>query len=163
MKTVSEADARNVALSFVRELGLSISADAENELATKVHQALRIDPDSRTAVVVDSAGNPMVTVASDGSVVDLSPRDFVASVAARLGADTEVAHAQNNGGATTVTERMRATLESRKANRKALAAQEAARGPNPWMADHINRSRQGLIQNLDPDLAARMRQEAGVR
>lgn len=164
MKPVSENDARTIALQFVRELGLSLSTKAEAELAAQVHQALRFDPNSRTAVVVDSAGHPMVKVGSDGTVDDLSPFDFVAQAAARLGANPKTSskpQPQNKVGMTT-TERMRAAIEGRRANRKELAAQEAARGPNPWSPKTINRSRQGLIANLDPDLAARMKHEAGV-
>jgi hypothetical protein len=165
MKNVSETDARTVALQFVRELGLSLSTEAENELAVQVHEALRFDPNSRTVVMVDSAGHPMVKVGSDGTVDDLSLLDFVAQAAARLGATPKAQSKpkpQSKGGMT-ITERMRASIEGRRANRKELAAQEAARGPNPWAQKTINRSRQGLITNLDPDLAARLRQEAGVQ
>jgi len=164
MKQISETDARTVAQSFIRELGLSLSTEAESELAAEVHNALRLDPNSRTAVVVDASGHPMVKVGSDGTVDDLSPFDFVAQAAARLGAKPKALskpQPQNKGGMTT-TERMRAAIEGRRANRKELAQQEAARGPNPWSPKTLNRSRQGLIANLDPDLAARLRQEAGV-
>lgn len=164
MKNVSESDARTIAAQFVRELGMTLTPEAENELAHQVHQALRFDQNSRTAVVVDASGHPMVKVGSDGTVDDLSPFDFVAKAAARLGAKPKTSskpQPQSKAGMTT-TERMRAAIEGRRANRKELAQQEAARGPNPWAPKSINRSRQGLIANLDPDLAARLRQEAGV-
>lgn len=162
MKTVSENDARSIATQFVREIGMSLTPEAENELAAQVHNALRIDPASRVVVVVDGNGHIVPKVSADGTVTDISVKEFVAEAAARLGGQVKTAAKPQSKTTATLTSRMRDAIASRNSDKKALAAAEAARG-NPWKAGQINRSRQWIILNHDPELADRLRYEAGAR
>jgi hypothetical protein len=63
----------------------------------------------------------------------------------------------------TLTGRMMATIAaSRSDDGKATRAAEIASGGNPWATAKRNLSKQGLIANLDADLAGRLKREAGV-
>lgn len=62
-----------------------------------------------------------------------------------------------------MTGRMMATIAaSRSDDGRATRAAEMASAGNPWSSTSWNLTKQGLITNLDADLAVRLRQEAGV-
>ena len=61
----------------------------------------------------------------------------------------------------TMTERMVATIAAQKSDRKGEAAEIASAG-NPWLSSNRNMTQQARITNLDPALAAQLKQEAGV-
>lgn len=60
-----------------------------------------------------------------------------------------------------LTERMEAMKANQHASANDQAAAEAAKG-NPWKPQTRNLSRQMLITNLNPELAAQLKHEAGV-
>jgi len=61
-----------------------------------------------------------------------------------------------------LTDRMKAMKANQNASDKDRAAAEAAKG-NPWKPQTRNLSRQYLITNLNPELAAQLKNEAGVK
>jgi len=60
-----------------------------------------------------------------------------------------------------LTDRMKALKANHQASDKDRAAAEATKG-NPWKPQTRNLSRQYLITNLNPELAAQLKNEAGV-
>lgn len=56
-----------------------------------------------------------------------------------------------------------AVREGRSTARLAEAESLVEQHGNPWEPRSINRTRQGLVSNLHPDLAARLKRQAGVR
>lgn len=161
MKPLNRDDVRKISLSLVREIGMNIPQDAEDELIETIHNRLRWDPETRRAVALDEAGNPMVTVAADGNVVDLSPKELIAKVASKF--DQPKARKPNSSGSASskpknMTEQMLALKANRKAEAKKLAAEAAAKG-NPWSTKTLNVTRQHQISIWDADLAARLKTE----
>lgn len=61
-----------------------------------------------------------------------------------------------------LTDRMKAVKANQQASDKDRAVAEAAKG-NPWNPQTRNLSRQYLITNLNPELAAQLKNEAGVK
>jgi hypothetical protein len=61
-----------------------------------------------------------------------------------------------------LTDRMKAMRANQQASEKDRAAAEATKG-NPWKPQTRNLSRQYLITNLNPELAAQLKNEAGVK
>jgi hypothetical protein len=61
----------------------------------------------------------------------------------------------------TLPDRMMVLRAAQKDDHHERAAAEAARG-NPWARATRNQTKQGIIQNLDLDLAAYLRAEAGA-
>lgn len=73
------------------------------------------------------------------------------------------AHGAHVPGRTDAMAQLAAGLDhAAEADADALARQIAA-GPNPWVAGrHHNRTKQAILTNRHPDLAARLRAEAGA-
>ena len=141
--------------------GMGLSADDTAILVEDLLQSVRYDRAAKAHVVLDANNNPAVVVTNDGTVSDVTLPDFLERAAARLGATKASSKPKQQAkGTGSLTDRMRNAIANRNADKKALAAAEAARGQNPWKEGHINRSRQGLLSNLDPALAARLKQEA---
>lgn len=117
--------------------------------------------DSNLQVRHDSAGKLSVTVVNDDGS-EIPPEAFFEDWTARhpgYFASSKPAISTASPDSTTMTQRMVATVAARKGDRKAEAA-EIARSGNPWAASTRNLTRQALITNLDPALAARLKQEA---
>ena len=119
--------------------------------------------DSNLQVRHDSAGKLSVTVVDDDGS-EIAPDAFFADWTSRhpgyfasAKPDTKVSNTEPR----TMTERAVAAISVQKSDRKADAAEIAAAG-NPWLPSTRNLTRQGQIANLDPALAARLKQEAGV-
>jgi hypothetical protein len=143
LRNLCPEDARNIARDLIRESALTLTPAAEADLIDRVAPALRFDVEERRLLIADHAGNPVITVV-DGAVVEVNARDHVAVLA-------------GNAGPAPVDPRDEVAIE--RANERAAIIMAASRD-NPWSRRTWNLSRQGVIENLNPELATRLERDA---
>lgn len=148
-----------------RRAGVTMSGSDEIASAYNLAKALRLDPTTGRTFVVDDAGNTR-SKGQGNDALDLSAAEFIAQLQAGT---TSAARAKPSpvpvsAGANRTTRAIaaNATARSSQAIAKAAQAADLAREyGNPWAERHLNRTRQNVIQNLDPALAGQLRSTAG--
>jgi hypothetical protein len=151
------SNAQAITESELAKHGLKLSDVGEGAVLPFLDQSLRVahsDTGKLTVTIVTEEGSE---VAPDVFFADWTARypGYFASVR-----QTPPAPAQKP---TTMTGRMMATIAaSRTDDGKASRAAEIASAGNPWAKGSWNFTRQGLVSNLDPDLASRLKRQAGV-
>jgi hypothetical protein len=146
---LAHAKAGNRVLSQeeVTSLGATLNSLAEIETGDQPALTFRLDGDRRGDL---------------NQALDLYGSGFGSPAGTRTGQATSQAPA----GATR-TEQAVATNAARRANADAAKQQQAETlvqtFGNPWREGRTNRSHQGFVTNTHPQLAARLKAEAGVR
>lgn len=155
------ANAPIVLADALNRLGLTLDPSAKETVLAKFAGAFRQDETGRP-FVVDEAGNPRTTV-KDGKAVDQDVISFVQEIAqphrstgnASKPAPATTAPAQN------LTEQMRfAKAEQSASIRKQIA--DLVAHSNPWASSTRNLTQQCFIAKHDPELAAKLKAEAGI-
>lgn len=148
MKTNAEA----ITESELAKHALSLSDAGRHAVLPYLSENLQVrhDEQGRLSVTV---------VAEDGS--EVAPVTFFADWTARKPAyfaSVKPAAPKPAQEHKTMTGRMMATIAaSRSDDGRATRAAEIASAGNPWSSTSWNLSRQGLITNLDPELAAQLK------
>lgn len=148
-----------------RRAGVTMSGADEIATAHHLAKALRLDFTTGRTFVVDDAGNTR-SKGQGNDAVDLSAAEFIAQLQAGT---TSAARAKPSpvpvsAGATRTTRAIAANTTARffQSMAKAAEAADLAREyGNPWAERSLNRTRQNVIQNLDPALAGQLRSSAG--
>ena len=142
---------------FLVSKGLLAQEGAKRDLADELAIDIEFDgPGWGSAMVKHGSGRIPITAFLDSFVARnpdrITARGDVPSPATALPETTS-----------TMTDRamMKIAAERSQDGRKAQAAEIAAAG-NPWMLKRLNITAQMTITNLDPDLAKRLKIEAGV-
>lgn len=142
-------NSESVASDILRQRNLTLTEAGQEAVLEYLDQNLRVRH--------NEASKPIVTVAVEAGR-ELTPYDFFDGWLARhpdyVAISKPATSAQKKPA--TLTERMAATIANQKASAKERAAEIAAQG-DPWAATSWNLSRQGLIINLDPELAAQLK------
>lgn len=124
-----------------------------------------IEATMNSLVSLDETGNVRFDLGA-GPVGTLD--DAMVMLSAGMGAPASVSTADNSIPAgSTATERAMARNAAIRAGADDAKRQQAtnlvSRFDNPWKPDRLNRSHQGFITNTHPQLAGRLKAEAGVR
>ena len=124
-------DARRIIDSTLADAGMTLSPVGERDVVGDLESRMRFDHSARRLFVVDDAGNPVVTV-ENGAAREVTLDEHLRSLAGR----TPAAFAG--------------------------PAVPEATTENPFRKGaSFNRTKQAIITNRDPELAARMKAEAG--
>ena len=127
-------------------------------LAAVASQQLRQNEDGEIEVL-DSTGNVRIGASTENMTVS----EWLAELKAKspiLFAPPPAAQAKS-APATTMTERMTSEVAAQRSSASgALQAEEIAAKGNPWSKSSWNFTRQGLISNLHPELAASLKANA---
>ncbi|KQO73447.1 hypothetical protein [Methylobacterium sp. Leaf89] len=148
-----------------RRAGVTMSYSDEIATAYQLAGALRLDPTTGRTLVVDDAGNTR-TKGQGTETADLSAAEFITllQVGVASSSRSKSSPVPVSGGANR-TERAIATNAAKRSPRSEAKAAQAAdlvrEYGNPWAPHSINRTRQNVVQNLDPALAEQLRNTAG--
>lgn len=145
--------------------GVTMSYSDEIATAHQLANALRHDPTTGRTFVVDDAGNARSTI-RDGEKADILAADFIRELQATVtrASRTKPSPVPVSGGANRTTRAIAANATGRSFQAMAKAAEAAALHAeygNPWAERSLNRTRQSVIQNHNPALAAQLRSTAG--
>lgn len=144
------------------------AVDAKEAIAALVASSTKIQDNGRIEVL-DQDGH--VRIRPDGS--DMTVSDLVAEIkrskpalfqAGKPHRNAYVDSSPDHAAGMNLTERMKASLAARNSVevQNARAAEIAAQG-NPWSASSRSITNQMLITNLNPELAAQLKNEAGAK
>ena len=128
---IHSADARRIIDSTLADAGMKLSPAGERDLVSDLESRMRFDHSARRLFVVDDAGHPVLTV-ENGTAREVTLDEHVRSLASRTPA------------AFTGSSARESTTD------------------NPFRKGaSFNRTKQAVISNRDPALAARLKAEAG--
>lgn len=147
-----KSNAQAITESELAKHALALSDAGQHAVLPYLAENLQVRHDDQGKLSV-------AVIAEDGS--EVAPAAFFADWTARKPAyfaSVKRASPTPTREPATMTGRMMATIAaSRSDDGKATRAAEIASGGNPWSAKSWNLSRQGLITNLDPELAAQLK------
>lgn len=170
---MNATDAGRIAAHWCENGNIAADAARLQAIADALVAAHRVDLETGKHMLVDEAGSPKIVIKA-GDIVDMDVGAFLTELTAKdPRKEALTRQAEQGKGSGYVRAEIGSSTGFRpagdffadftaglnKAHDAALAA-EAATWPNPWAANQVNRTRQAILQNKNPALAAKFRAEA---
>lgn len=155
MRPLCEADLANIAKTVSTERGIDIAAERLPSIIAQLAESVRYDPDDNALIVLNSNGDPALTF-EGGAVRAVCALDHIAKLAGQESKPSRVNgdDGRFSGLTAAMLAKRKSDAEDVQASRKSRAADLALQWGNPWQTNNL--THQGVIKNLDPDLAARL-------